>query len=194
MPLEASSEQDIYIQENQNEYNKTIIQPAVLFGSETWILTEKSTATLMSWERKVLRRIYDPVSINDTWRIRSNRELENLYNGPDILAETKCRRIEWLGHVLRLESSRVPQKILGGRHETGRPRLRWLDDVANDLRNMGARQWRKKAEDRRESEGVVREAKVKLKKDSVEKKEEVLTLQSLLRSVLRSASSVRFSN
>jgi hypothetical protein len=27
-------------------------QPAVLFGSETWTLIEKSTATLMSWEEK----------------------------------------------------------------------------------------------------------------------------------------------
>jgi hypothetical protein len=57
---------------------KTIIQPAVLFGSETRTLTEKSTATLMSWERKVLRRIHSPVSINGAWRMRSNRELESL--------------------------------------------------------------------------------------------------------------------
>jgi hypothetical protein len=51
-----------------------------------------------------------------------------------------------------MESSRVPQKILDGRPEgkrsIGRPRLRWLDDVANDLRSMGVRQWRKKVEDR----------------------------------------------
>jgi hypothetical protein len=53
----------------------------------------------------------------------------------------KCRRIEWLGHVLRMESSTVPQKVLDGRPEgkrsIGRPRLRWLDDVVSDLRNMG---------------------------------------------------------
>jgi hypothetical protein len=66
----------------------------------------------------MLRRIYDPVNINDTWKIRYNMELEKLYNRPDTIAEMKSRRIEWLGHVLRIESSRVPQKILDGRPET----------------------------------------------------------------------------
>jgi hypothetical protein len=32
----------------------------------------------------------------------------------------------------------------------------------NNLRNMGVRQWRKKAEDRQEWAGILREAKVKL--------------------------------
>jgi hypothetical protein len=71
---------------------KTIIQPAVLFGSETWTLRAISAGTLMSWERTTLRRIYGRVCINGTWRIRSNRELESLYNRPDIVAETKSRR------------------------------------------------------------------------------------------------------
>jgi hypothetical protein len=77
----------------------------------------------------------------------------------------KSRRIEWLGHVFRMESSRAPQKVLDGRPEEkrniGRPRLRWLDDDVNDLRNMGVRQLRKKTEDRREWAGIVRQAKVK---------------------------------
>jgi hypothetical protein len=94
---------------------RIIIQLAVLFGSETWTLTEKSTAALVSWEMKVSRRIYGPVSINGTWRIRTNRELENVYNISDILTEIKPRRTEWLGHILRMESSRVPQTILDGR-------------------------------------------------------------------------------
>jgi hypothetical protein len=72
-----------------------------------------------------------------------------------------------------MESSGVLQKILKGRPEgkrsIGRPRLRQLDDV-NDLRNMGVRQQRKKAEDRREWTGIVREAEVKLKRTVQPKK------------------------
>jgi hypothetical protein len=67
-----------------------------------------------------------------------------------------------------MESSRVPQKILDGRPEVIRsirtPRKGQLDDDVNDLRNMGVRQWRKNAEDRRESARIVRETKVKLRR------------------------------
>jgi hypothetical protein len=106
--------------------------------------------------------MYGSVSINGTWRLRSNRELETLYNRADFVAETKRRRIEWLGHILRRESSRVPQ-VLDGRPE-GKQRLRLLDDVVNDLRHMGIRKWRKKAEDGREWAGLARETKVKFKR------------------------------
>jgi hypothetical protein len=51
-----------------------------------------------------------------------------------------------------------------GKEALGNRGLRWLDDDVNALRNMGVRQWRKKAEDRRELAGIVREAKVKLKR------------------------------
>jgi hypothetical protein len=80
----------------------------------------------------------------------------------------KPRRLEWPGHVLRMESSRAQQQILEGKPEEERsirrPRLRWLDDVMIDLRNMGVKQWGKKAEDRREYPGIVTEEKVKLKR------------------------------
>jgi hypothetical protein len=46
-------------------------------------------------------------------RVSSNRELER----PGIVTEIKSRRTERLGHILRMESSRVPQEILSGRPE-----------------------------------------------------------------------------
>jgi hypothetical protein len=46
-----------------------------------------------------------------------------------------------------------------GRRKVGRPRLRWLDDVENDLRVMKIKRWRKKAQNR-EWASVIKEAKV----------------------------------
>jgi hypothetical protein len=49
------------------------------------------------------------------------------------------------------------------RHGVGRPRLRWLDDVEADIKAVGVKRWRIKAQDRREWLAFLREAKAKLK-------------------------------
>jgi hypothetical protein len=45
----------------------------------------------------------------------------------------------------------------------GRPRLRWINDVEDDLRKLGVKRWRTKALDRQEWASIIREAKAKLK-------------------------------
>jgi hypothetical protein len=89
--------------------------------------------------------------------------LTELYNNPDIVTEIRSRRIAWLGHLIRMDQRQMVKKLFdgkpGGRRRTGRPRLRWLDDVEADLRTMGIKRWRLIAKDRTEWAGIVREAK-----------------------------------
>ena len=49
-----------------------------------------------------------------------------------------------------------------GRRKAGRPKLRWLDCIENDLKSMGVKRWRKKAEDRSVCAIVVKEVLVTL--------------------------------
>ena len=78
----------------------------------------------------------------------------------------KIRRLEWLGHVIRMNETRCVKIFEGkleGRRGRGRPRLRWIDDVEDDLRKLGVKQWRTKALEREECASIIREAKAKLK-------------------------------
>ena len=79
----------------------------------------------------------------------------------------KIRRLEWLGHVVRMNETRSVKKIfegkLEGRRGRGRPRLRWINDVEDDLRKLDVKRWRTKTLDREEWASVIREAKGKLK-------------------------------
>jgi hypothetical protein len=45
----------------------------------------------------------------------------------------------------------------------GRPGLRWINDVEDDLRKLGVKPWRAKGLDRVEWASIVREGKSKLK-------------------------------
>ncbi|KAJ4439417.1 hypothetical protein ANN_07541 [Periplaneta americana] len=145
---------------------KTVVRPIVLYGSETWTLSKKMEQQLMTWERKILRKIYGSKYENGHWRIRYNTELKTQYKSPDIVAEIKARRLEWLGHVIRMNDQRIPKKILNtkpeGRRNIGRQKLRWLDGVEDDLRTVGVRRWRQKALVGQEWTKILREAKARL--------------------------------
>ena len=118
-------------------------------------------------ERKILRKIYGPTKENGQWRIKTNEELMTKYKAPDIVNVIKIRRLEWLGHVVRMNETRSVKKIfegkLEGRRGRGRPRLGWINDVEDDLRKLGVKRWRTKALEREEWASIVKEAKAKLK-------------------------------
>jgi hypothetical protein len=122
---------------------------------------------LMTWERKVLRKIYGPTKENGCWRIKMNHEIREKFKSPAIISVIKLRSLDWLGHVMRMNETRVARKILddkpGGKRRRGRPRIRWLDDVEVDLRIMGVKRWRTKVLNREEWASIIKEAKARLK-------------------------------
>jgi hypothetical protein len=105
-----------------------LIRPVVTYGSETWTLTKADENLLRIFERKILRKIYGPIQEGDTWRIRSNEELNRYINGEDIVKFIKVQRRRLLGHVKRMEVGAMPRKMMEGRlfigRRKGRARLR----------------------------------------------------------------------
>jgi len=63
--------------------------------------------------------------------------------------DTKIR-LEWAGHIVRIEEERIPKKGLNGNFYTtrsvGRPKTRWTNVVQRDA--LWIRGWRRRAENR----------------------------------------------
>jgi hypothetical protein len=78
-----------------------------------------------------------------------------MYRSADVITHINLRRLEWAGRVDRMQSSRIPKKlmegrILGGKLVGGAARWRWIDAVCQEAREqLGVKRWRREAEDRK---------------------------------------------
>jgi hypothetical protein len=117
---------------------------------------------LVRFQRKIIRRIYGPVKQGRDRRRRNKEEVHNIIRKKDIVRFVKARRISWVGHVERMED-RMPRRVMREkiytRRKRGRPKVRWLHDVQENLREMGIEGWRRKAQDRDQWRRIAQEAK-----------------------------------
>ena len=126
-------------------------------------MLEVGGVTLTSPHKKILRRMYGPKYENGEWKSRTNRELEEMSKGENIVKWIKGLRLSWLGHLQRMEEARMPKKIftqeLDGRRRRGRPRKRWKEEAERDLQVLGVRRWRELVANRKKWKDIVRQAK-----------------------------------
>jgi hypothetical protein len=131
------------VMKSADKHGKTVVVRTVLcYGREAWTMTQGAEMALAAFERKILRKIFGPVRINGSWRLRYNEELYSVYRSAHVLIHIKLRRLEWAGHVHRMQSSRIPEKLIEGRKLEGRrgggARRRWIDAVYQDaIRRVG---------------------------------------------------------
>jgi hypothetical protein len=108
---------------------------------------------LMTFERKIMRKIYGPTRTeNGYWRIKTNQDINDILKGQNIIGFIKKQRINWLGHVERMAEGHIVQWIKRwkpmSKRPIGRPKTRWKDDVLEDIKNMNVRNWKKVAQNR----------------------------------------------
>jgi len=131
---------------------------------KTWVLKENMRNKLMTFERKIVRKISGPTRTADGyWRIKTNQEINYILKGQNIIGFIKKQRLKWLGHVERMTEDNIVQKIKRwkpmSRRPTGRPKTRWEDDVLEDIKSINISNWKKVAHNRDRWNRVVEQAR-----------------------------------
>jgi hypothetical protein len=117
---------------------KCYVLPILRFGSEFWALTKQQTHRLEVVHNRCMREMLH-VRLMDRLSLDLLRQRCRL---PSMEQMLRADRLQWLGHVLRMEDHRLPRIALlsrpkDGRRAVGRPRRRFTDCIREDLRFAG---------------------------------------------------------
>ncbi|XP_063386472.1 uncharacterized protein LOC134672159 [Cydia fagiglandana] len=113
---------------------QTCVLSILLYGAETWTSYANQERRLNTFHMRCLRSI-----LNITWKDRvTNERVLEIAQLPSITALLKQRRLQWLGHVQRMDSARLPRQtmlsqIAVGKRNVGRPLLRFKDCAKRDM-------------------------------------------------------------
>ena len=109
---------------------RSIYVPALTYGHELWVVTERTRSRIQAAEMSFLRRV-SGLSLRD--RVRSSVIREGLRVEP-LLLRIERSQMRWLGHLVRMPPGRLPGEVFRarptGRRPRGRPRTRWRDYVS----------------------------------------------------------------
>ena len=110
------------------------VRSVMLYGSETWPLTQRMESYIVSGDRRMLRYMAG-VRLQDHVPSAVVAERCGLRQISDVL---RTRRLGWYGHVRRREDGEALATIrewtVEGRRPRGGPRKTWMDNVKEDMR------------------------------------------------------------
>ena len=120
---------------------KKVVRPSLMYGSESWVVTVNNQSRVTATEMRFLRKIEGVTRMD---RIRNETITQQLRVKP-IEKVGEERQLTWLGHILRMDDTRLTRRIYeartSGKNRIGRPRLRWEDQVRKSAEMRGI-EWR----------------------------------------------------
>ena len=109
---------------------KCYIFSTLLYGMESWTISDRSLKRLEAFEMWVYRRM---LRVSWTDRMTNASVLESMEKDCEIIKSIKIRKLQYFGHIMRNSKYRILQLIIEGKIEGRRPRGRrkisWLRDL-----------------------------------------------------------------
>ncbi len=118
---------------------KIYIRSSLIYGSETWALTENDKASLNRTELKMLRWMMG----NNSYK-QSEKSIRDATNVESIVEVITQHRLKWYGHISRMPVDNWIKNCLDmdidGKRGRGRPAKKWIDLVKKDMLEKGLTQ------------------------------------------------------
>ena len=135
---------------------KAVVLSILLYGAETWAVKAESLRRMNGSHNRSLRSMMG-VSKLQQWKERiTSRSIATAFGMEEKIADILiARRLQWLGHLARMDPSRLPKQLLFGEFVKKRPshgvKRRWRDVVVADLRAVGIseEEWYQLAQERK---------------------------------------------
>jgi len=126
-------------------------------------LKETITNRLMVFDRKSLRKIFDPTYENGSWRMKTNQKMDKLTKHENIINFARAQRLGWYGYIERKQEIRMVKsthswKPISKRAMAG-PKIRWEEDVRKDIQRLKVPNWKTLVQERGRCKEVVGKAK-----------------------------------
>ena len=90
--------------------------------------------------------MFGEIKLKKNWRKRYNKELLQLFGDLDIHSFVRISRLNWIGHVKRMDSKRKVSQAFDnnpqGRRLRGRPNKRWWNCVQTDIKKHKIKNWK----------------------------------------------------
>lgn len=120
---------------------KTLVKPVLMYGSETWKMTDSDNHKLDVFQSKCLRQI-----LKIRWQDHVSNESVMERAGIEMMSkEVKKKRWKYIGHVLRREQGNDCTTALTwapeGKRKVGRPKTTWRRTVERERNEAGWKTW-----------------------------------------------------
>ena len=117
---------------------EAIVVPTLTYGSEAWVMNARERSRVEAVEMKCLRAIKGVTKFD---RVRNSRIREETGVEIGLGERVEQANLRWYGHVMRMDRSRYPRKVLEstvpGVRPRGRPRKGWVEGVNEAIRARG---------------------------------------------------------
>ena len=134
---------------------RAIVLGVLLYGAETWPAKRDNSRKLEVFHNRCLRSILGISTSRQRSERISSVQVSQMFGMEESLEDyVSASRLRWLGHLARMDESRLPKRLLFGWLPQPRPahgpKLRWRDRVRRDLQKLDIAEssWFHTAQDR----------------------------------------------